>query len=248
MKLSPIAAVATATLLTASLAGAPSVASPLAPVAAKSKAALTVELIGATQYAGTTNSHIYAAVTVKKKAASGKIRIAEGKKTLKTVKLKKGAAVVALPKSLQDGAHKLTVTYLPAKATKVASAKKSVNLTVATPTPDQVAVMTTPYCSAILTGFPKMALGLGDIVPTSAQVAAAVRAANTVAAVAPNSDTAVLWNFVGDLIRVSAGTLSDSALFELYPQAVTDPNFLETFFAFLDKDATDCGLAIVDGA
>jgi len=71
-------------------------------------------------------------------AATGKVQVREGTKVLKSATLKKGAATIALPKSLKVGSHKLTVVYVgtsqiasakASKTVKVAQAKSKVSYT-----------------------------------------------------------------------------------------------------------------------
>ncbi|ROS23158.1 Ig-like domain-containing protein [Cellulomonas sp. PhB150] len=62
-------------------------------------------------------------------AATGRVEVREGAKVLKSATLAKGAAKIALPKSLKAGSHKLTVVYTG--TSQIASAKAASTVKVA---------------------------------------------------------------------------------------------------------------------
>lgn len=77
-------------------------------------------------------SSVKATATVSVKSAVGSIVFADGKKVLKTVKLKKGKASFTTSKKLSKGKHAITATFVPADAEAYApSASKKVTLKVA---------------------------------------------------------------------------------------------------------------------
>ena len=102
---------------------APATAVATAKVAtAKSGTKLAIKTSAKSFHHGQTGPKV--TVTVKKgsKAASGKVTFFDGKKKIKTVKLKKGKATIRLKSSLKVGKHKITAKY--------GKASKSVKVTV----------------------------------------------------------------------------------------------------------------------
>jgi hypothetical protein len=209
----------------------------------RAQASLTVDVYGPIQYTGLTSSYVHAQVTVKEKAAAGKVRLSEGKKTLTTVRLARGTAVIAVPESLAKGKHKLTVTYLPASPAKVARATKKMRITVKVPTAQDKARLGTDYCQAIFARVPPIAITMtSGSEPTKRELARAATSADAIAAVAPDADAAEIWTLGADAMRYLAGKLSLVTLIQRHPQAIAGAAYTPQFADLLRAQGKTCGL------
>jgi hypothetical protein len=219
----------------------------LAPAAKKAKPKLTTDIIGSVQFQGLTTSTVYATVTVKGKAAAGKIQVAEGKKTLKTAKLKKGAALVKLPKNLKIGTHKLKVTYLPASPTKTASAKKSLTMMITKATAEQSATVASQYCKVIrkqVLNFAPTLIAMGadaNATISKAEATKSGKAFSAIAAAAPTPEAQEGWATFGDMIRFMGGVLSIEELAARHPGAFESEDYLDSLLPLIENDGTACG-------
>jgi hypothetical protein len=234
---------------TPAIAGADAVASlDLAPAAKKAKPTLTVALLGSTQYKGVTNTTVYTKVTVKGKAAAGKIKITEGKKTLKSAKLKKGVAFLKLPKSLAVGVHNLKIAYLPASPAKTAGASESGGFIVATPTAEQSANLGSAYCTVMrkqaatfAPTFIDMGLDPNANIPKATLVKTA-KALAAIAAAAPTPEVQETWSGLADSLSVMAGKMTLDEIVAKHPGTFDDPEAVGNQIGNLvSADAPACG-------
>jgi cell wall-associated NlpC family hydrolase len=107
----------------ASPGAAPSNATPTAQ-APTSASKLAVRTSKRTYVQGKKGTRIVVQVRAGDRAATGKVRVYAGKKSLRTTTLRNGKAAIRLPKNLKAKRHTITVRYFPRGAVQAAPATK----------------------------------------------------------------------------------------------------------------------------